>query len=372
MNEENKVTAVSEDIDFMAEVDKTFRKIYTGKRVKAHIVAVNKTEAVADIGTKHSGYIPSDEIGCAPGASPEDTLKPGDEVECIITSINDAEGIVYLSKKKVDSALGFEKLIAANDSEQVLEGPVTAVVNGGVIITYEGTRVFVPASQSGVPKSGKLEELLKKTVKFKVIEMNEQRSRVVGSIKAASRFENDAARVKFWEEIAVGKKFNGEVKSIENYGVFVDLGGVDGMVHLTELTWKRVKHPKEVVNVGDRLDVVVKSYDPERKRVSLTAKSPDDNPWTLFTENYAVGDTVKATVVNITPFGAFAQIVPGIDGLIHISQISTQRVKNVGDALKVGDVVEARITELDRDKERVSISIKELLEDEAEGDSDEE
>jgi len=363
MNEEIRTAAAAgqtaDEIDFMAEVDKTFQKIYTGKRVKAHIVAVNKTEAVADIGTKHSGYIPADEVGGVP-------VKPGDEVDCIVTSISDAEGIVYLSKKRVDSALGFERLTKAHGTEQMLEGVVTDVVNGGVIVNYEGTRVFVPASQSGVPKTGRLEELLKKNVKFKVIEINEHRSRVVGSIKAASRFENDAARVKFWEEISVGKHFTGEVKSIENYGVFVDLGGVDGMVHLTELTWKRVKHPKEVVSIGDVLNVTVKSYDPERKRVSLTAKDPGENPWTKFVNEYSVGDTVKATVVNITPFGAFAQIIPGIDGLVHISQISLGRVKNVSDELKIGDEVEARITEIDADKERVSISIKELLEEDRE------
>jgi 4-hydroxy-3-methylbut-2-enyl diphosphate reductase len=227
---------------------------------------------------------------------------------------------------------------------------------------YEGTRVFVPASQSGVPRGGDLETLLKKTVSFKVIEVNEQRKRLVGSIRAASRMENDAVRTKFWEEIEIGKKFTGEVKSIESYGVFVDLGGVDGMVHLSELSWKRIKHPKDAVKLGDTLDVFVKNFDPEKRRVSLCAKNPDDNPWNKFMSEFEEGSVTKATIVNITPFGAFAQIIPGIDGLIHISQVAGDRVKNVGDILKIGEEVEVQITEIDELRERISLSMKSLLE----------
>jgi 4-hydroxy-3-methylbut-2-enyl diphosphate reductase len=360
MNEELKtVSETGAEFDFMAEVDKTFpAKIYAGRRVKALVVAVRKNEIVVDMGTKHSGYIPADEMGDSEG------VKPGDEIECIVTKVNDAEGFVLLSKKQIDSQLGYEKLAAAYESGEALDGYVASVVNSGVIVTYEGTRIFVPASQSGVPKDGKLEELLKKTVKFKVIEVNEQRKRLVGSIRQASRVENDAAKAKFWEEIEVGKTYVGEIKSMESYGVFVDLGGVDGMVHLSELTWKRVKHPKDAVAIGDKLEVAVKSYDPEKRRVSLTAKNPDENPWTKFMDEYTVGSVAKVTIVNITPFGAFAQIIPGIDGLIHISQVSRERIKSVSEVLQVGQEVEAQITEIDADKERVSISVKALLEPE--------
>jgi 4-hydroxy-3-methylbut-2-enyl diphosphate reductase len=354
-------------LDFLAEVEKTLpQKLYTGKRVKAFVVAIHANEVVVDLGVKQAGYIPADEIGGEPGSTPDMVVKVGDEIDCIVTKVNDAEGYVYLSKKDVDSELGYEKLTVAYNADAVLEGYVAAVVNSGVIVVYEGTRVFVPASQSGVPRGGDLESLLKKTVPFKVIEVNEQRKRLVGSIRAASRMENDAAKNKFWEEIEIGKKFRGEVKSIESYGVFVDLGGVDGMVHLSELSWKRIKHPKDAVQLGDTLDVFVKNYDPDRRRVSLCAKNPDDNPWTKFANEYEEGSVVKATIVNITPFGAFAQIIPGIDGLIHISQISGDRVKNVGDALKVGEEVEVQITEIDEDRERVSISMKALIEEESE------
>ena len=371
------------DIDFMAEVDKTFKRVYIGNRVKAYVVAVNNTEAIVDIGTKHSGYIPADELTATPGTLPKDAVKPGDEIECVVTSINDQDGIVYLSKKRVDAAAGLEKLAEACTSNTTVTGVVTNVVKGGVIVSCEGTRVFVPASHTGISRgrrgeqpenpeelAKKLEALLKKEVKLKIIEVSEGRGKVVGSIRNAAKEESDALKEKFWSEIEVGKRYVGEVKSMESYGVFVDLGGVDGMVHSSELTWNRIKHPKEVVSVGDKLEVYVKSYDPEKKRVSLGAKNPDDNPWTKFLAEFAVDDVVKVQIVSITPFGAFAQIIPGVDGLIHISQISLDRVTNVAQYLTVGQVVEAKITEIDQEKNRVSLSIKELLEEQA-ADSDE-
>lgn len=352
-----------EGFDFMAEVDKTFKKVYIGNRVKALVVAVNKNEAVVDLGTKHSGYIPASELSQDPNADPSDVVKVGDEIEAIVTAVNDAEGTVTLSKKKVDSVLGVEKLAAAMEANETLEGEVSSVVKGGVIIISNGTRVFIPASQTGVPKDGKLEELLKKTVPFKVIEVTEARGRVVGSIRQAKKEANDAAKAKFWETVEVGQKFTGEVKSIESYGVFVDLGGVDGMVHSSELTWNRIKHPREIVKIGDKLDVYVKSFDPEKKRVSLGCKKEEDNPWNKFVAEYHEGDVVDVTIVSITPFGAFAQIIPGVDGLIHISQISTERINNVAQVLSIGDEVKVKIIEINEEQNRVSLSIRALKEE---------
>ncbi len=368
MNEEVKKGLVNRqdmtegDLDFLAEIDKTFKRIYIGNRVKAYVVSVNKTEAIVDVGTKHSGYIPADELTNDSSKMPSDIVSVGDEIDCIVTQINDAEGVVYLSKKRVDAALGLEKIAKAAESGDAITGVVSSVVKGGIIVISEGARVFIPASQTGVPKTGKLEELLKKTINFKIIEVNEARGRIVGSIRAARKEIDDAVKQKFWAEIEEGKKYTGEVKSIESYGVFVDLGGVDGMVHLSELTWNRIKHPKEVVAIGDKLDVYVKNFDKEKRRVSLGAKDSNDNPWTKFNSEFAVGDVVKAQVVSITPFGAFAQIIPGVDGLIHISQIALERVSNVNEVLAVGQVVEAKITEIEVEKNRVSLSIKALLE----------
>ncbi len=351
-----------EDIDFMAEVDKTFKKVYIGNRVKAVVVAVNSNEAVVDLGTKHSGYIPADELSQNPADKPEDVVKVGDEIDAIVTSINDAEGVVMLSKKKVDSVLGVEKMAAAMEANETVEGDVTAVVKGGIIVAANGTRVFIPASQTGVPRDGKLESLLKTKVRFKVIEVTEARGRVVGSIRMVKKEEREAARAAFWENIEVGQKFTGEVKSIESYGVFVDLGGVDGMVHSSELTWNRIKHPKEIVSIGDKLDVFVKSFDPDKKRVSLGCKKDEDNPWIKFESQYNEGDVIDAKIVSITPFGAFAQIIPGVDGLIHISQVSTERINNVAQVLSVGDEVKVKIIEINNEANRVSLSIRALAE----------
>ena len=353
-----------EDFDFASALDASFKKIYTGQRVKGYITAVNNTEATVDIGTKQTGYISLSELTDDPTLKVGDVVKVGDEVDLIVIKINDAEGIVNLSKKKVDAMVGFDKLVKAKEEDAVLEGTVTNVVKGGVIVITEGTRVFIPASQATARRDEKLENLLKKTVKFKIIEINEQKFKAVGSIKAVLNAEKDAAKAKFWETVKVGDKFKGEVKSITNYGAFVDLGGIDGMVHISELSWNRIKHPSEVVKVGDVIEVFVKELDSENGRISLGYKKDEDNPWVKFANEYSVGDVVEAKVVSITPFGAFAQIIPGIDGLIHISQIANKKVANVKDVLSVGDVVKAKITEIDTEKKRISMSIRELLEEE--------
>ncbi len=360
-----KLQNMEEDFNFEEAVDASFKKIYTGQRVKGYITAVNDAEAIVDVGTKHTGYVSLDELTNDPSLKPADVVKPGDEVELIVIKVNDAEGIVTLSKKKVDAMIGFDKIVKAKEEDAVLEGTVSSVVKGGVIIIYEGTRVFIPASQTGVRRNEKLEELVKKTVRFKIIEVNEQRGRAVGSIRQAENEERDAVRTKFWDTVQIGDVFKGEVKSLTSYGAFVDLGGIDGMVHISELSWSRIKHPSEVVKEGDVIEVYVKDLDREKNRISLGYKKDADNPWVKFAEDYSVGDVVKAKVVSITPFGAFAQIVPGIDGLIHISQVAEKRVTNIKDVLSVGEEVEAKITEIDTDKKRIGISIRALLEDRA-------
>lgn len=352
-----------EDFNFEEALEQSFKKIYIGNRVKGYITAVNANEAIVDIGTKHTGYVPLSELTDDPGLKPSDVVKVGDEVDLIVTKINDQDGIVTLSKKKVDAMVGFENILKAKDSGEVLEGVVVGAVKGGLLVSSGGVRVFVPASQATTRREEKLEDYLKKTVQFKVIEVNEQRSRAVGSIKAVAKEQREEEEKKFWETVKTGDIFKGEVKSLTSYGAFVNLGPVDGMVHISELSWNKIKHPSEVVKVGDILEVYVKDLDAEKKRISLGFKKNEENPWEIFKNEYKVGDVVTAKVVSITPFGAFAQIIPGIDGLIHISQISTQRVNNVKDALSVGQTVEAKITEIDLDRKRISISIRALLED---------
>ncbi|MDR0821872.1 MAG: 4-hydroxy-3-methylbut-2-enyl diphosphate reductase [Oscillospiraceae bacterium] len=364
MNEElgNNALDNDEGFDFMAEVDRTCKRVYIGNRVKATVISAEKNAAVVDIGTKHTGYIPADELTNDPDKLPEDIVKPGDVVDCVVTQINDNDGVVYLSKKKVDQALGMEKIAKASETGENLDGVVAAAVKSGVVVTCDGAKVFIPASQTGLRRGGKLEDLVKKTVKFKIIEVNEARGRVVGSIRQAMSEVNEAARIKFWETVEIGKKFTGEVKSIENYGVFVNLDGVDGMIHLSELSWERVKHPSDVVSIGDKLDVYIKNFNPETRRIALGYKDPSNDPWAKFVEEYHPGTEVKATIVSITAYGAFASIVPGIDGLIHITQLTNgERVNNVAQFVTKGQEVDVVIIEIDNAKHRVSLSIKEAI-----------
>lgn len=373
MNEEiTKINEIEEDFASLLEQDQSFNRLYNGKRVKATVVSVSKKEAVVEVGAKQTGYIVREELSNDPTAEVADVVSVGDVIDAIVIKVDDSVGTAALSKKRVDAQLGLEKLEEVKDSGATIEGKVTQIVKGGVIVIYENTRVFIPASHTGVPRGGKLDELQGRIVKFKIIEVSGDRGgRVVGSIRQANREVREAARAKFWESIEVGQRFEGEVRSIENYGVFVDIGAVDGLVHTADLTWNRVGHPKDIVKVGDKINVIVKSFDPDKKRVSLSAKDPDDNPWTKFAADYAKDDIIKATVVSITEFGAFAQIIPGVDGLIHISQISTERVADINTVLKVGDVVNVKIIDIDDEKSRVSLSIRALSESGAYAEEDE-
>ena len=338
---------LEDDINFEEALEQSFKKVHTGERVKGYIAAVNNSEAIVDIGTKHTGYVPLSELTDDQTKKPSDIVSVGEEVDLIVTKINDQEGIVTLSKKKVDELVGFDNISKAKEEDAVLDGVVLNVVKGGILVSVDGVRVFVPASQTGLGRDKNLDELLKQKVQIKIIEVNESRRRAVGSIKAVAKAQREAAKAAFWETAEIGKVYKGEVKSLTNYGAFVDLGGIDGMVHISELSWGRIKHPSQVVKVGDILEVYIKELDKESGRISLGFKKAEDNPWVKFQNNYNVGDVVKATIVSITPFGAFAQIIEGVDGLIHISQIADKRVDNVNDVLSVGQEVDVKITEID-------------------------
>lgn len=354
-----------EDFNFEEALEQSFKKIYTGEKVKGYITAVNSNEVIVDIGTKHTGYVPMSEISEDPTVKPSDVAKVGEEIDLIVLKINDQEGIVTLSKKKVDAMVGFDKVLQAKEDGTVLSGIVLNVVKGGIIVATNGVKVFIPASQATSRRDDKLEELLKKNVQFKIIEVNQQKGRAVGSIRAVAKDKRDELQNKFFETAEVGATYTGEVKSITDYGVFVDLGGVDGLIRKPDLTWKKIKHPSEVVSVGEKLEVTVKDIDTENKKVSLVFKKACDNPWELFKAKFDVDSVVSVKIVSVTQFGAFAEIIPGIDGLIHISQIANQRVEKVADILSVGQVVEAKITEIDFDKKRISLSVRALIEEDA-------
>lgn len=353
----------NETEDFGALLDQSFKKIHTKEKVTAKVVKVEDNEIIVDLGTKHTGYVSLADLTDDPKLKPSDIVKVDDEIELIVLKVNDADGVAYLSRKEVDRVDGFNKVVKAYENDEVIEGTIINVVNGGVIATYSGVKIFIPVSLVGVPKGEDLHNLLKQKIKFKIIEVNEGKKRAVGSVKAVKKAEKEAAALKFWETVKVGDVFKGEVKSITSYGAFVDLGGIDGMVHISELSWKRIKHPKEVVSVGDTIEVYVKELDKESGRISLGYKKEEDNPWTKFMNNYKVGDITTATIVSITPFGAFARIIDGVDGLIHVSQISNERVEDVKSVLSVGQEVKVKITEINEDKHRISISMKQALDE---------
>ena len=351
--------------NFEAMLEESLKNLNTNERVMGTVIRITPTEVYVDVGRKQAGYIPVDELSNDPTKKPEDIVKVGDTVELLIMKTNDQEGTIMLSKRRVDAQKGWEELESLVDSKEVLKGVVSEVVNGGVIVVYNGVRIFIPASQATASRDESLDDLLKKEVEFRLIEVSQKgrRKRAVGSIRSVLRDKRAEQKEAFWAEAEVGKTYTGVVKSLTNYGAFVDLGGVFGMIHISELSWNRIKHPSEVVNVGDTVEVYIKDINTETNKISLGFKKAEDNPWEILKNNYPVGTVVDAKVVGMTTFGAFANIIDGIDGLIHISQIANKRIEKPQDELKIGEVVKAKITAIDFDKKRVSLSIKELLPD---------
>ena len=352
---------------FEAMMEESLKSMSSDQKVRGIVVGISPSEIQVDIGRKQTGYVPIDEYSNDPTADPAKELKIGDEIELIIMKTNDAEGTMMLSKRRLDATRAWADICAAEESGEVLEGTVCEVIPaGGVLVACKGSRVFIPGSHTGLSKDEPLESLLKEKVQFKVIDVNKQRKRAVGSIRVVAREARKELAKAFWDNAAEGQVITGTVKSLTSYGAFVDIGGVDGMVHISELSWKRIKHPSEVVNVGDTVEVYIKKLDAENKKISLGYKKVEDNPWEIMRRDYPVGTVCKAKVVGMTTFGAFANVIPGIDGLIHISQIADRRINKPEDVLTIGEEVDVKVTEIDFDKKRVSLSIRALIEPVAE------
>ncbi len=361
--QESANAAEAAEESFEALMEESLKSMSTDQKVRGIVVGISPSEIQVDIGRKQTGYVPIDEYSNDPTADPSKELKVGDTIELIIMKTNDAEGTMMLSKRRLDATKAWTEICEANESGEILEGTVFEVIpNGGVLVACKGSRVFIPGSHTGLSKDEPLEQLLKQKVEFKVIDVNKQRKRAVGSIRAVLREARKELVKAFWESAAEGNVYTGTVKSLTAYGAFVDIGGVDGMVHISELSWKRIKHPSEVVNVGDTVEVYIKKLDAENKKISLGYKKVEDNPWEIMRRDYPVGTVCKVKVVGMTTFGAFANVIPGIDGLIHISQIADHRINKPEEVLNIGDEVEVKVTEIDFDKKRVSLSIRALLE----------
>ena len=371
MTENVNLNAIDEEIDFAEALDQSFKKIHTGEKVEGLVVSVDNAEITVDLGTKHTGYVKLEDLTDDSTKKPEDIVSVGDKIDLIVIKVNDSEGTVALSKRKVDEQAGYDTVVKAKEEGTVLEGTVSRIVNKGVTLNYMGVRIFIPASQTGLPRGAELDQLNKQKVQFKIIEVDEGgKKRAVGSIKAVDSAKKEEAKAAFWADAEIGKTYVGKVKSLTSFGAFVDLGGIDGMVHISELSWKRIKHPSEVVAVGDTLEVYIKDLNAEENRISLGFKKAEDNPWEIFKSQYAIDDVVKATIVSTTSFGAFAQIIDGVDGLIHISQLADKKVENVKDIVSVGDVVDVKIIDIDDESKRISISMRALLEDAADAEDE--
>lgn len=362
MTEEIKTTTHETEENFEQLLEESLKNFNTDERVIGVVTSIAPNEVQVDIESrKQAGFIPADELSNDPTAKPEDLVKVGDTLELLIMRTNDQEGTIMLSKKRLDSIRGWDTIVKAEEEKTVLTGIVTEVIKGGIIVITNGVKVFVPASLATASKGEPLEDLLKKEVSFRIIEVNKSRRRAVGSIRALLKEEHDKKIAEFWDNTEEGKTYTGKVKSLTSYGAFVDIGGIDGMIHISELSWNRIKHPSEVVKVGDTVEVFIKSLDRENGKISLGYKKAEDNPWEILKNEYPVGTVCEVEIVGMTAFGAFARIINGIDGLIHVSQISNERVEKPQDVLSVGQKVTVKITAIDFDKKRISLSMKELL-----------
>ncbi len=366
MTEEIKNESMENGVESFDEMlEKSLKTLNNGDKVVGIVASIGSNEITVDLGTKHSGYIPVSQFSDDPDVKPEEVLKIGQEIEAVVVRVNDVEGTVQLSKKRLDSEKTWSTIDEARENRTAVEGTVTEENKGGVVVMVKGVRVFVPASQTGLPKDSPMTPLLKTKVQLRITEVNHARHRVVGSIKAVQYEARKAASEQIWNEIEVGKKYHGVVKSLTSYGAFVDIGGVDGMVHVSELSWKRVHNPADVLKVGDEVDVYVIKFSTETHKISLGYRKDEDNPWFQFTSKYQVGDVAHVKVVKLMAFGAFAEIVPGVDGLIHVSQITNERrIGKPDEVLSEGQEVDVKITNIDEENKKVSLSIRALMDGE--------
>ena len=351
-----------EEMTFEEALEASLQSMDANDRVRGIVVAIAPNEVQVEVlGRKQAGYIPANELSADPNAVPSDVVKVGDELELLIMRTNDQEGTIMLSKKRIESLKGWDTVVKAKESGDVLDGVVSDVIKGGILAVTNGVRVFIPASHASATRMSDLTPLRHQNVRFKIIEINEQRRRAVGSIRVIAQEERKEKEAAFWAQAEVGQTYTGTVKSLTSYSAFVDIGGVDGMVHISELSWSRIKHPSEVVNVGDVIEVYIRDLDPEKRKISLGYRKAEDNPIEIFKAKYSEGDVATVKIVGMTTFGAFAQIIPNVDGLIHISQIANHRVEKPQDELAIGQEVEAKITKIDLENNRISLSMRALL-----------
>ena len=348
---------------FAEAFEQSLVTLNTGQVVSGTIISITPTEVYVDLGYKADGIIPADELTDDPSANPADVVKVGDEVEVFVVRVNDGEGYVKLSKKKIDAIKGWQTIEAAYESGEILTGKIVENVNRGVIALVNGSRIFIPASMASERFMKDLQPLVGTEASFKIVNIREDRrgKKAIGSIKVVAQAERAEKAAAFMADVEEGKVYTGTVKTLTDFGAFVDLGGVDGLIPISQLSWQRIKHPSEVVKVGDQVEVTILKVDKEAQKISLGYKKIEDNPWEIAKRTFNEGDVVNVKVVRLVPFGAFVELIPGIDGLIHISQIANKRIGKPEDVLTVGEMVDAKITEIKWDEKKIGLSIRALI-----------
>ena len=344
--------------DLEKAYDETLNKVSEHQVVEGTVIAADKKEVIVNIGYKSDGIIPASEFRYNPD------LKVGDKVEVYVENQEDAKGQLVLSHKKARLSKSWERVNAALDNEEVIQGYIKCRTKGGMIVDVFGIEAFLPGSQIDVHPIRDYDVFVGKTMEFKVVKINQEFRNVVVSHKALIEQELEAQRKEIISKLEKGQILEGTVKNITSYGVFVDLGGVDGLIHITDLSWGRVSDPHEVVSLDQKINVVILDFDEEKKRIALGLKQLTPHPWDALDANLKVGDHVKGKVVVMADYGAFVEIAPGVEGLIHVSEMSwSQHLRSAQDFMKVGDEVEAVILTLDRAERKMSLGIKQLKED---------
>lgn len=353
----------SENEDFMAELEKSFVYIKRGQIVTGTVVQVSDNEVCVNINYKSDGIIKKENLTATGDADPNEMFKVGDEIEAEVVTLNDGEGNVVLSRRSIESKLRWKELLDNLDTEKPYVVKVDKVVKGGVLAKLEGYDAFIPASQLSLKYVEDLSEFVGKDLEVNIIEADKRQRRFVLSHKSILQKEAEENEKKLYQNFQKGDKIQGKVKRLTDFGAFVDVGGIDGLLHITDIAWARVKHPSDVLNVNDDIEVMILNVDADKKRISLGLKQLSPKPWDLAPEKYIVGDTVEGTVVRIMPFGAFVSLEPTIDGLIHISQVTNRRLEKVEEELRIGDTVTAKIMEVNPSKKRISLSIRALMDE---------
>lgn len=342
------------NLDFASLIDANVRKLHTGQRVTGTVVDIKDDEVYVFVGTKQDGILKKSEMH-------SDNVQLGDEIEVDVVKLNDGEGNIVLSQRKIVDQKAWDALVAKFENNEYVEAVVKDVVKGGVIARISGIRIFIPASHLSLRFVDKLDSFKNKSLKLKIIEVDQSKKRIVASHKQVLQEEASKAKEEAWGRLEEGAVVEGIVRRLTDFGAFVDLGGVDGLIHVTDLSWGRVKHPRDVVKVNQKVMVKVLSLNKEDDRISLGLKQTMPEPWENVEEKYPVGAIVEGKVVRIVTFGAFVELEPGLDGLVHISQCDLNRINKVEDVLKVGQEVRAKVLSVDTEGKRISLSIREAL-----------